>query len=51
MGVRKQVQDYLVPARDPASRGGAARWMAAYYDSCLSEIQRRRALLERAMRQ
>ena len=49
-GARKQVQDYVGPARDPASRSEAARRMAAYYDRCIAEIQRRRTLLVRAMR-
>ena len=49
-GRRKQVQEYVGPARDPASRVEAVRRMSAYYDWCLVEVQRRRSLLTRTMR-
>ncbi len=47
---RTQVQEYVGPARDGASRSEAVRRMALYYDRCLGELQRRRTLLARAMR-
>ena len=46
---RKQVQDYIGPAREPATRTEAARRMMEYYDRLLDEIQRRRDLLAKAM--
>ena len=47
---RKQIQEYVGPARDESARGEAMRRMGAYYDRCLAEIQRRRSLLSRAAR-
>jgi len=49
-GRRKQMQEYVGPARDPASRTEAVHRMAVYYDRCLAEFQRRRTLLSRAVR-
>ena len=49
-GRRKQVQEYVGPARSPTSRVEAVRRMSAYYDRCLAEVQRRRSLLGKAMR-
>jgi len=49
-GRRKQVQEYVGPARDPESRSQAIRRMGAYYDRCLAEVQRRRSLLSRVAR-
>ncbi len=49
-GRRKQVQEYVGPARNPASRVESVRRMSAYYDRCFAEFQRRRTLLARSMR-
>ena len=48
-GERRQVLEYVGPARDAATRAEAVRRMAAYYDRAVAETERRKLLLRKTM--